>query len=394
MPRLNLFFVIFGLIVLALVVGSHALLYQRLAVSTQLPKIWQQVVAVLLVALAISLPAGLIVVRMLGLSWLRNWAVVSFVWMGLLFLLLVAVGAASLLGWGHDKVADLRGLAVDPERRLFFTRLLAGSATGGALLAGTVAMQQAWRRPELRRVEVPLAKLHKSMNGLTIIQVSDVHVGPTIRREWVEALVAEVNAAKPDIVALTGDMVDGSVAELAEHVAPFAKLQARLGVFFVTGNHEYFSNVEPWLDYWRSLGFRVLRNECVTLRDGDAVLDVLGVDDWSAERLGQPGHGHDLKKAVQGRDTTRPSLLLAHQPKAIDQAAAAGIDLQLSGHTHGGQIWPFNWLVQLQQPYVAGLHKHASTWIYVSRGTGFWGPPMRLAAPSEVTQIVLRSVDS
>ncbi len=394
MPRLNLFFVIFGLIVLALVVGSHALLYQRLAVSTQLPKIWQQVVAVLLVALAISLPAGLIVVRMLGLSWLRNWAVVSFVWMGLLFLLLVAVGAASLLGWGHDKVADLRGLAVDPERRLFFTRLLAGSATGGALLAGTVAMQQAWRRPELRRVEVPLAKLHKSMNGLTIIQVSDVHVGPTIRREWVEALVAEVNAAKPDIVALTGDMVDGSVAELADHVAPFAKLQARLGVFFVTGNHEYFSNVEPWLDYWRSLGFRVLRNECVTLRDGDAVLDVLGVDDWSAERLGQPGHGHDLKKAVQGRDTTRPSLLLAHQPKAIDQAAAAGIDLQLSGHTHGGQIWPFNWLVQLQQPYVAGLHKHASTWIYVSRGTGFWGPPMRLAAPSEVTQIVLRSVDS
>lgn len=391
MHRLNVFFVVFGLVVLVLVVATHTLLYHRLAVATQLPRIWQQVLAVVLAALAISLPVGLAVVRMLGQSWLRGWAVVSFVWMGLLFLLLVGIGVAGLLGWGHDKLADLRGLAVDPERRLFLSRLLAGSATGGALLAGTVAVQQAWRRPELRRVEVPLAKLPKSMDGLKIVQISDVHVGPTIRREWVEALVAEVNASQPDVIALTGDFVDGSVEELADHVAPFAGLQARLGVFFVTGNHEYFSGVESWLAHWRSLGVRVLRNECVTLRDRGGELDVLGVDDWSAQRMGAVGHGHDLQKALQGRDPARPSLLLAHQPKAVHQAAAVGIDLQLSGHTHGGQIWPFNWLVLLQQPYVAGLYKHSDTWIYVSRGAGFWGPPMRLAAPSEVTQVVLRA---
>jgi predicted MPP superfamily phosphohydrolase len=199
-----------------------------------------------------------------------------------------------------------------------------------------------------------------------------------------------VNALEPDVVAITGDLVDGSVRELAGAIAPLAGLRAKHGVFFVTGNHEYYSGATEWIAYLRTLGVRVLRNERVALEVGGATaIDVAGVDDASARRSGVPGHRMDVEGALAGRDPERVLVLLAHQPKAIVKAAAHGVDLQLSGHTHGGQIWPWGCLVKLDQPYVSGLHRHESTQVYVSAGTGYWGPPMRLMAPAEITRLEL-----
>jgi uncharacterized protein len=193
-----------------------------------------------------------------------------------------------------------------------------------------------------------------------------------------------VNALDPDVVAITGDLVDGSVAELREHVAPLRDLRARYGVFFCTGNHEYYSGANEWVAELGTLGVKVLRNERVTIGEGEDVLDIAGVDDFNA-----PKKGHDLKTAMHGRDPSREVVLLAHQPRSVFEAAEHDIGLQLSGHTHGGQIFPWNYLVRLQQPFVVGLHKLRDTWVYVHRGTGYWGPPMRVGIKPEIAQITL-----
>jgi uncharacterized protein len=226
---------------------------------------------------------------------------------------------------------------------------------------------------------------------MTLVQITDLHVGPTIGRDKVAEVVAATNALAPDIIAITGDLVDGTVASLRDAVAPLRELRARHGVFFVTGNHEYFSGAGPWMEELARLGIRVLRNERVRIGEGAVAFDLAGVDDRSAARSGLPGHGEDLPAALNGRDRSRPVVLLAHQPRTVLDAAEHGVDLQISGHTHGGQIWPFGFLVRLQQGFLVGLRRHKDTQLYVSRGTGYWGPPMRLGSPPEITQLVLRS---
>ncbi len=201
-------------------------------------------------------------------------------------------------------------------------------------------------------------------------------------------MVRTVNDLRPDAVVITGDLVDGSVAELGAHVAPLAGLRAKHGVFFVTGNHEYYSGVDAWLAELGRLGVRVLANERVALGEGDAVFDLAGVHDWSGRRMPGP-HKPDLPKALAGRDPARPVVLLAHQPKHAREAVEHGVSLMLSGHTHGGQIWPWTALVGLDQPYVKGLHRSGRTQVYVSEGTGYWGPPMRLGSEPEITRVVL-----
>ena len=219
-----------------------------------------------------------------------------------------------------------------------------------------------------------------------------MHVGPTIGKDFIEELVGTINALAPDAVVITGDLVDGSVTELGALVAPLKDLRAKDGVFFVTGNHEYYSGVDDWLAHLRTLGVRVLRNERLALREGAAGggLDLAGVDDHSAHQFGR-GHGTDLDKALGDRDASRALVLLAHQPKTVLAAVRHAIDLQLSGHTHGGQIWPWGYAVRIDQPHVAGLHDHEGAKIYVSRGTGYWGPPVRIGAPAEITRIELVS---
>ena len=237
-------------------------------------------------------------------------------------------------------------------------------------------------------VDVPLAGLPAQLEGFTIAQISDIHVGPTIKRNFVEAIVARVNGLDADMVAITGDVVDGSVRELAHHTEPLARLESRHGTYVVTGNHEYYSGVHAWVRELRRLGTRVLLNEHVVLDHDGAKLAVAGVTDYSAHRF-DPSHRSDPHAAVAGAPTDVLKILLAHQPRSASAAAQAGYHLQLSGHTHGGQFWPWNLFLRLQQPFTAGLKRLGRMWIYVSRGTGYWGPPMRFGVPSEITLIRL-----
>jgi predicted MPP superfamily phosphohydrolase len=258
-----------------------------------------------------------------------------------------------------------------------------------ALLVTVIGFVNARRVARVVRVEVPIAGLPPALDGYSIVQISDIHVGPTIKRPYLDAIVDKVNALKPDAIAVTGDLVDGSVGRLAMHTAPLARLSAPDGTFFVTGNHEYYSGAEQWIAEVRRLGLQVLMNEHVIRRRGGASLMIAGVTDYTAQHF-NPAHKSDPRQAITGapRDLA-VKILLAHQPRSSAAAADAGFDLQLSGHTHGGQFFPWNLFVPLQQPFVAGLNRVRSLWVYTSRGTGYWGPPKRFGAPSEITLVRL-----
>lgn len=291
----------------------------------------------------------------------------------------VALAGYALAG----RVADLPWPFADVER---------ASALGVlalAVLASALGFAAARRTARVVRVSVPVDGLAPALDGFTIAQLSDVHVGPTIRRRDVAAIVERVNGLGADMVAITGDLVDGSVAELADEVAPLGGLASREGTFFVTGNHEYYAGAASWIAHLRRLGMRVLLNEHATVGRGGASLVVAGVTDVSAGHFDR-SHASDPVRALAGSPEGAFRLLLAHQPRSAAAAAAAGADLQLSGHTHGGQFWPWNHFVRLQQPFTAGLSRLGRMWIYTSRGTGYWGPPKRVGAPSEITLLTLR----
>jgi predicted MPP superfamily phosphohydrolase len=258
-----------------------------------------------------------------------------------------------------------------------------------AALATLVGVFNARRRARVRRVDVPIAGLPAQLHGFSIAQITDLHVGATIKRRYLERVVDAVNALDADVIAVTGDLADGSVRELGWHTEPLARLAARHGVYFVTGNHEYYSGVHDWVREVRRLGMSVLLNEHVVLSHRGATVVVAGVTDYSGGWF-HPAHRSDPARALAGapRDAG-VKLLLAHQPRSAFAAARAGFDLQLSGHTHGGQIFPWKYLVRLQQPFTAGLHRLEGLWVYISRGTGYWGPPKRLGAPSEITLLRL-----
>jgi predicted MPP superfamily phosphohydrolase len=277
-------------------------------------------------------------------------------------------------------------LGADSAALVSWTALAAPSL---ALLVTLIGFINARRVARVVDVEVPIAGLPDSLHGFTIVQISDIHVGPTIKRGYLDAIVDAVNALDADLVAVTGDLVDGSVAQLASHTAPLAKLKARHGVYFVTGNHEYYSNAYAWIAEVRRLGLTVLMNEHVILDHRDASLLVAGVTDYSAHHFDE-SHRSDPHAALAGAPQhAAVKVLLAHQPRTAAAAADAGFDLQLSGHTHGGQFFPWNFFVPMQQPYTSGLNRLGKLWVYTSRGTGYWGPPKRFGAPSEITRVRL-----
>ena len=238
-------------------------------------------------------------------------------------------------------------------------------------------------------VDVPISGLPAALHGYSIVQISDIHVGPTIKHNYLDAIVNKVNTLKPDLIAVTGDLVDGSVQQLAEHTAPLAKLRSRHGAYFVTGNHEYYSNAPEWVAEVRRLGLTVLMNQHVVIDHQGASLLVAGVTDYSAHHFDEAERSDPHAALAGGPQHVALKLLLAHQPRSAAAAADAGFDLQLSGHTHGGQFFPWNFFVPLQQPYTAGLRRLRNLWVYTSRGTGYWGPPKRLFAPSEITRLRL-----
>jgi hypothetical protein len=258
-----------------------------------------------------------------------------------------------------------------------------------AVLSSAIGFYNARRRAPVVSVDVPLDGLPAALDGFTIVQISDIHVGPTIKRGYVDAIVDAVNRLEPDLIAVTGDVVDGSVEHLADHTRPLSRLSARHGAYLVTGNHEYYSGANAWIAEFQRLGLRVLLNEHVVVEHDGAQAVIAGVTDFSAGHF-DPEHESDPAAALEGAPgDVLIKVLLAHQPRSAEAAADAGFTLQLSGHTHGGQFFPWNFAVRLQQPFVAGLSRLDNLWVYTSRGTGYWGPPKRLGAPSEITRLRL-----
>ncbi|MFC4998632.1 metallophosphoesterase [Dactylosporangium cerinum] len=449
-----LFLIVALLVVLLVVGGIHWYLWKRLVKDVVTTRRGRRVGALVVVLLGVLIPVTLVGSRVLPLHAQPVLAWPGFLWLALMFYLLVTLALLelprlALRGWTRravpqpvDNSVDSGALPVDtgtrpvqeavdetagpvdnraagaadpvdgavavdggstvsaarsssepppaavegrfdPSRRLLLGRSLAATAGALSVAAVGIGTWQAKSAPVLKRVPIRLAKLPASMAGFKIALVSDIHLGPLLGRSHTERIVRMINSVDADLVAIVGDLVDGSVAELGPAAEPLQDLKARHGSFFVTGNHEYFSGYQEWVDEVNSLGVRVLRNERVDIQG----LDLAGVNDVTGEDVGD---GPDFAKALDGRDASRPVVLLAHQPVQAHDAAKHGVDLQLSGHTHGGQMVPFNLLVGLEAPVVAGLGTVDGTQVYVTRGAGFWGPPVRFGAPPDISIVELR----
>ncbi len=368
------------LIAVVLLVALHAYIGWRLIPALGLTPALSIIAIAVLAASCVLMPVGMSAPSFENQPWADRLAWIGMLLMGLFSSLFVLTLLRDVV-W---LIVSAVGLSL-PEFRH-------GSAVAVVVLAWfatALGFVNARRRARVVDVEVPIAGLPAALDGFSIAQISDVHVGPTIKRDYVQAIVTAVNELNADVIAVTGDLVDGSVQQLAVHVAPLSQLRARHGVYFVTGNHEYYSGEHGWTAKLRELGFVVLMNQHVVLDHDDQPLVLAGVSDYGAHHFSEHQRSDPAAALAGASATAVPKILLAHQPRSAAAAAAAGFDLQLSGHTHGGQFWPWNHFVRFQQPFTAGLHRLDRLWIYVSRGTGYWGPPKRFGAPSEITRIRL-----
>ncbi|QOL49151.1 metallophosphoesterase [Massilia litorea] len=372
--RRNLF------VVLSLLALLHVYIGLRLMPDLGLGLAGMLAGTVFLVLSTVLVPVGLLSSSLRRRRWSEQLAWMGLLAMGLFSSLLVSTFVRDLV----LLVAKLAGLA--GAGFIHYSALAVPLLALGVTFIGFV---NARRVARVKTVEVPIDGLPEALHGYSIAQISDIHVGPTIKRPYLNAIVNRVNALEADAIAVTGDLVDGSVQRLALHTQPLARLSAPDGAFFVTGNHEYYSGAEEWIVELRRLGLTVLLNQHVVRQRGGASLMIAGVADYSAHHF-NPAHRSDPVAAAAGAPLgLAVRILLAHQPRSAPAAADAGFDLQLSGHTHGGQFFPWNLFVPLQQPFVAGLHRVRQLWVYTSRGTGYWGPPKRFGAPSEITLVRL-----
>lgn len=374
----------------------NAYVWKRLIKDTTRPGRTRWVFTAMLLGLAVLLIAAVVMPRVTGVRGSAWYAWPGLVWLGLLvylFLTLLVLEPVRLALRGWVKRQPKETTAVDDapppalNRRMFLAR--ASAVPAGAASVGLVGVGAATGMgpPALLQVPVRLRRLDPAFGGFRIALVSDIHLGPLAGRAHTERIVDIINGAKPDLVAIVGDLVDGTVAELGSAAAPLRDLVAPEGAFFVTGNHEYFNDdTDAWLTELDRLGVHPLRNENTVIRRGGAAFDLAGVTDIAGRRRDDPP---DFDRALDGVDGSRPTILLAHQPVLVSQAAARGVDLQLSGHTHGGQIWPFHYVVRMVQPSLAGLSTVDDTQLYVTRGAGLWGPPVRIGAPPDITVVTL-----
>jgi hypothetical protein len=400
-------YVLWFIIAFSIVGAGYGYAGWRLLTPAQLPAPWNWIAWILL-ALLVLLPVAAISIEFnrLNIPWKKDLEWGAYVGLGffsmvitLLFMRdiawLLVIGAQKLFALvsGMMTGAPASSDPADPHRRelLVQSMNLGLVAVAGGLTA--YGIYEARRRPAIVEVTVPVRDLPGSLQGFRIVQVTDIHAGLTVTRPFVETIVEMANAQSGDIVAFTGDLVDGTVDQLREHVEPMKNLRGRYGRYFITGNHEYYSGALPWVEEAKRLGFDVLLNEHRIIRQGDGTIVLAGVTDTSAGGF-VPAHRSDPHKAIAGAPKADVKILLAHQPKSLYEGSKAGFDLQISGHTHGGQFFPWNYLATVGQPYIKGLHRFGDTWIYVSKGTGYWGPPVRLAARSEITVIVLTCGDN
>lgn len=386
MTRIISMTIFLGILALILAV-AHYYCYNRLSFYFGLSGKARIAARIGMVFLWVCTVTSLPLIRMLPLEFSKILAWLVFPWMGVLLLLFMSLLIADLMA-GTVFLSFNQSLQ-DQGRRTFVKQIIGFAVLGTVGALSALSLKNAMLPARIKQLAVSLKRLPEAFSGFNIVQLTDLHIGPIIDGNWLNHIVERTNALNPDLICITGDLVDGSVEELSPQVKVLGSLRAKHGVYFVTGNHEYYSGVGAWTAYLETLGIKVLRNERVVITIGEQAIDLAGVDDFDSDRF--PGHGHDLPKALAGRDPERIVVLMAHQPAAVIEAAAMGVDLQLSGHTHGGQIRPFDYAVKLRQPYVEGLHQHpgSDTQIYVSSGTGFWGPPMRLGTASEITSIKL-----
>lgn len=360
------------MLVLALV---HRYFYVRLVLDTELAGAAKSAATAFLAVAGSLIIAHPLLDRRFGpaVGQVLGWP--AHFWLATCFYLLIVLGlsdlALALLGAGDLEAQRQRALGV--------------IGVVSAIMA--LGAYSGMRLPRVKRVEIALPDWPAALDGFRIAQLSDVHIGTLIGKRFAARVTERVNALEPDAIAITGDLVDGSVEHIGDRVAPFAALRARHGAYFVTGNHDYYSGAMSWCERVRQLGITVLRNERVAIEHDGARLYIAGVDDYMLRRRSRA----DLESALSGLTETDPVVLLAHNPLTFEDAHERGVSLQLSGHTHGGQMWPFTWLVRLQTRFVAGLYRIGRSQLYVSLGTGYWGPPVRVLAPAEITLLTLRS---
>lgn len=371
----------FATIVSAVYLGGSRYLANRLIFQPSLGEWWETWLFGVFIVLAITPLLQAIAERISPPRISRFVAWPANLFLGLAFYLLIGLfavdGALLLVGAAFDEL----GLGVSRSR--------AFAVVGFASVAAIAGMFSALKPPALNRHEIRLERWPAALDGFRIALISDIHIGSMLDARFARSIVDRVNALEPDLIAVAGDLVDGPVKHLREDVAPFADLRARHGVYFVTGNHDYYSGADPWLAEVEKLGMQALRNERVTISQDGAHFELAGVDDHRANLFG-PGHGEDVPAALAGRNPDDAVVLLAHDPSTFPAAVKADVDLQLSGHTHGGQIWPFNLLVRAAVGFVAGHYRRGRSQLLVSCGTGYWGPPMRVRAPAEIIEITLR----
>ncbi len=327
-------------------------------------------------------------------KWSDAFAWIAYTCLGLLsflFIVLLTRDVLLLLGINIQKLISFFSSSqnIDTTKREFLLQMTnIGVIVTAGMLTG-YGVYQARKKPGIVNVEVPIKKLPQEFDGFTIVQISDVHAGLTIKRDWIETIVTEIKNLSPDLLAFTGDLADGSVLHLQNDVAPLADISAPYGKFFVTGNHEYYSGAEAWVKHAQNLGYDVLINEHRRIEKNGTHIILAGVTDYTGGQF-FPHHKSNPKKALEGATVDTAKILLAHQPRSLYQTNDLDIDLVLMGHTHGGQFFPWNFAATIGQPFIKGLNKYNDTWAYVSKGTGYWGPPVRLGARSEITVIKLK----
>jgi len=396
---------VFFLIATGILALGYGYIGWRLIVPANLAAPWNLLAwAMLILLLLIPLVTFFLQINRMEKGWADMLSWISYLSLGFVSLLftilfirdliwLVTLGALKAVSIGRELIGTSAGVPgpVEPERRRFLIQSMNLGMVGITSALTGYGVYEARRRPATIQLSIPITNLPDDLEGFRILQITDIHAGLTVRRKFIEAVVAQANELAPDLIAFTGDLVDGSVPKLRYEVAPMAELSARHGRYFVTGNHEYYSGAEPWVEEADRLGFTVLLNEHRILQVGSSRMLVAGVTDYSGGQFIK-SHASSPAAAMAGAPASDVKILLAHQPRSLHAAVPLGFDLQISGHTHGGQFFPWNLLAAMGQPYIAGLHQHDAArngWIYVSRGTGYWGPPIRLGARSEITVISL-----
>ena len=383
-----MFFIIFASVLLI----TYTWVGWRLIRPMETGSSWRWVVIGSLAAHFVSVFVSFAILRSLGPGgWAGPLYWMAYGGMGLFSLIFTGMVAMELGVWGAGTLGQWRKtetIPTDSERRRFFHQTANLGVLGASALAGGFGVWRARRHPAVVEVKVPIENLPDELDGYRIAQISDLHLGPTLSAKFMRRVVHSVNGLKPDMVAVTGDLVDGSTTHLAGHVAPLKEIISRDGTFFVTGNHEYYSGAEPWCRTLSELGLNVLNNAHSIVQRGAAKLLVAGVNDYRAHKI-LPSHRSDPAAAVAGAPECDARVLLAHQPGSCLDAKEQAFDLQLSGHTHGGQFFPWNFVVGSFHPFHRGLNAWQKGWVYVSRGTGYWGPPMRIGTESEITLLTL-----